>query len=274
VFSHFLKIAHTPDPDDAFMFYATKQQKIPLPFHFTHVIKDIQNLNQAAKKARYGVTALSFFAYSFVYQKYQLLRCGVSAGIKYGPVIVSKRKLNNLQKKVVAIPGKLTTSYSILKIYQPDVNTKVVKFNRILQEVKDGLVDAGVLIHETQLTYRDYRLYKIIDLGRWWWDKFKLPLPLGAIGIGRWFNNYVKRNVKQTVIESIQYAIKNPHEAFLYASKFARGITPHRLKKFVRMYVNKYTLDINEDIIKSANLLYQKLLEAGLIPQKPALDFY
>ncbi|MDZ7638596.1 MAG: MqnA/MqnD/SBP family protein [Bryobacterales bacterium] len=268
--------AHSPDSDDAFMFYALATDwKDPLALAtFRHVLSDIQTLNQKALAGEYELSAISYHAYPYVADKYQILASGSSVGDGYGPILASLRPIpsGEIKGKRVAIPGKLTTSYLALKIYEPDFEEVVMPFDQILEAVVSKSVDLGLVIHEGQLTYGNLGLQAVLDLGKWWRAKYDLPLPLGANGLRRDLPADVKSECVRMMRESIQYALDHREEALNYALQFARDMEPSLADKFVGMYVNHHTVDCGEDVPKAAQLLLNLGYEAGLIPHKVEID--
>lgn len=257
-----LKLAHSPDSDDAFMFYALATRKIGMrDLFFTHVLEDIESLNRKALEGIYDITAVSFHAYPYVADKYVLLPSGASFGDRYGPIVVSRARLGfgSLKGKRVAVPGKMTTAYLALRLYEPSVEAVVTPFDEILETVARGDVDAGVVIHEGQLTYADAGLRKVVDLGEWWYQETKMLLPLGGNAIRRAFDIQRKRVVAELLKESIQYALNHREEALSYAQQFSRGLDPSTADRFVSMYVNDWTLDY----ARGGRLAVQELLDRG-----------
>ena len=272
-----ITIAHSPDSDDAFMFYGLATNKVRVPgFRFTHTLTDIETLNQRAiHEAFYDVTAISFHAYPYLQDNYTLMPCGGSVGEGYGPMVVSPRKLTNAEiaKTRIAVPGTLTTAYLTLKLFAPEVETAVVPFDKIIPAVVAGEFDAGLIIHEGQLTYGNNGLIKALDLGQWWRDETGLPLPLGGNAIRRSLGEETMRITTQALRDSIQHALDHRNEALEYAMQFARDLEPALANKFVGMYVNERTLNYGED----GRMAIRKLLamghERGIIPHKARVDF-
>lgn len=272
-----IRIAHSPDSDDAFMFYGLATNKIRVPgFKFTHTLTDIETLNhRAINEAFYDVTAISFHAYPYLQDRYTLMPCGGSVGEGYGPMIVSARKLSppDLRKTRIAVPGTLTTAYLTLKLFAPEVETAVIPFDKIIPAVLSGEFDAGLIIHEGQLTYANDGLMKLLDLGQWWQDETSLPLPLGGNAILRSLSEQTRRTVTNALQDSIQYALDHREEALEYSMQFARDLDPALANRFVGMYVNERTLDYGED----GRVAIQKLLdmgfERGIIPHRSHVDF-
>jgi 1,4-dihydroxy-6-naphthoate synthase len=268
--------AHSPDSDDAYMFYALATRKLRSPLvQFTHQLSDIQLLNQEALVGKYDLTAISYHAYPYVHDKYQLMAAGSSVGDGYGPMIVATSPMSpdDLKGKRIAVPGKMTTAYLTMRIFQPDFVEVVVPFDKILDAVTEGAADAGLVIHEAQLTYGQGGFHKIIDLGAWWKKQYELPLPLGANAILRSLPEDVKSECCRMMRESIQYAIDNKEEALNYAMQFARDMEQPLAEKFVGMYVNHYTVDCGELIPKAAQKLLDMGHELGLIPNRVELEF-
>jgi len=268
--------AHSPDSDDAFMFYGLATRKIRSSrVIFKHVLSDIETLNRKAMEGVYDLSAISYHAYPYVVDKYVLMASGSSVGDGYGPMIVATHPMEpeEIKGKRIAIPGTLTTAYLSLKIFQPDFEPVVVPFDRILESVQGGLADAGLIIHEAQLTYNKVGFHRVIDMGKWWKDKFGLPLPLGGNVLLRSLPGDVKSECCRMMRESIQYALDNHAEALEYAMQFARDMEPRLAEKFVGMYVNHYTVDAGEVIPKAVQLLLDKGHEAGLIPNRVQVEF-
>ena len=271
-----IRLAHSPDSDDAFMFYALATEKINTgEFIFTHQLDDIETLNQAASKGSYEVTAVSIHAYAYLHGQYALLNSGASMGEGYGPILVSKSKfpLEELPERRVAIPGEQTSAFLALKLFQPDFEHRVVSFDEIIPMVQQKEVDAGVVIHEGQLTYRDEGLFKLLDLGEWWEETTGLPLPLGGNVIRRDLGMLAIRQISELIHESISYAFAHKEEALAYALQFGRGLDAALGERFVNMYVNERTLDYGEDGRKAVQLLLDRGHEAGLIPHQVKVDF-
>jgi len=267
--------AHSPDSDDAFMFYALATRKVRSQIaNFRHVLSDIQTLNQKALVGEYELSAISYHAYPYVADKYQIMASGSSVGDGYGPLLASVRPIpsGEIKGKRIAIPGKLTTAYLALKLYEPDFEPVVMPFDQILEAVASKSVDLGLVIHEGQLTYGDQGLSNVLDLGKWWRGKYNLPLPLGANGLRRDLPEDVKLECVRMMKESIQHALDHREEALNYALQFARDMDPALADKFVGMYVNHHTVDCGEDVPKAAQLLLDLGYEAGLIPHKVEID--
>ena len=272
-----ISIAHSPDSDDAFMFYGLATNKVRVPgYKFTHVLTDIETLNhKAIDEAFYDVTAISFHAYPYLQDNYTLMPCGGSVGDGYGPMIVSTRKLSpsELKKTRIAIPGTLTTAYLTLKLYEPEIETSVVPFDKIIPAVLSGEFDAGLIIHEGQLTYANQGLIKLLDLGQWWLEKMSLPLPLGGNAIRRSLGEDVQRITTKALRDSIQHALDHREEALLYAMQFARDLDSPTAHRFVGMYVNERTLNYGDDGREAISKLLKMGHERGIIPMGARVDF-
>lgn len=271
-----LTLAHSPDSDDAFMFYALATRKIPTePLKFTHTLEDIQGLNAKAQRGVFDITAISFHAYPYVAEQYILLPSGASFGDRYGPMIVAKGSLAaaDLKGKRVAVPGKMTTAYLTLMLYQPEVETVVVPFDGIMSAVAKGDADAGVVIHEGQLTYGLEGFTKVLDLGEWWYEQTGLPLPLGGNVIRRSLGSEVIRSASKSLRASILYSLDHREEALTYAMQFARGLDSYTADKFVSMYVNDWTVDYGADGRRAVQLLLDKGFERGVLPQQVKAEF-
>lgn len=269
-----IRIGHSPDSDDAFMFYALAKGHIPTgQFDVVHVIEDIEALNRRALEAELEVTAISVHAYAYVAKDYALMPCGASIGDQYGPLIVSKTPMDSLAGKRVAIPGNMTTAFLTMKLYQPDVETEVHRFDKIIDVVQQGKVDAGLIIHEGQLTYAREGLHKIIDLGEWWYEKTGLPLPLGANVIRRNLGSEKIHSITKLLKQSIQYSLDHREGGLEYAMTYARDMETELADKFVGMYVNEYTLDYGEDGRTAVQELLTRGHESGIIPHHVEADF-
>jgi 1,4-dihydroxy-6-naphthoate synthase len=268
--------AHSPDSDDAYMFYALATRKIRSNLvEFRHVLGDIQALNQKAREGEYELTAISYHAYPFVADKYRLMAAGSSVGDGYGPMVVASHPLalEELKGKRIAIPGKLTTAYLTLRLMQPDFEPVDTPFDQILEAVRDNRADAGLIIHEAQLTYASSGFHNVVDLGRWFKDTYGLPLPLGANALRRDLSPETGSECCRLMRESIQYALEHREEALNYAMQFARDMEPRLAEKFVGMYVNHYTVDCGELVPKAAQKLLDLGHEAGLIPRRVQVEF-
>lgn len=273
-----IRIAHSPDSDDAFMFYALTQGILDVEgLEISHVLQDIESLNQAAFQGTYEITALSFHGYAHLADRYQIMPSGASFGDGYGPIVVSRTPLGraDLPGLKVVIPGELTTAHLALRLWQPAVTTEIVPFDRILEVVRDGEADAGVVIHEGQLTYGDLGLRCVVDLGQWWKEDTGLPLPLGGNGIRRDIDEPLKRRLCRLLTESINYGLDNRQEALGYAVRYARGLEddPERSDRFVGMYVNDWTRDYGEVGRRAVQLLLDRGHEAGILPKRVEAEF-
>lgn len=271
-----ITVAHSPDSDDAFMFYGLATHKLETDgLKFEHTLKDIQTLNEDAKNGVYDVTAISFHAYAYVADKYALLPHGASIGDKYGPIVVSKepRTADDIGGMKIAVPGELTSAYLALKIYNKDFEHIVVPFDKIIDAVKSGEVDAGLLIHEGQLFYNQMGLHKVLDLGEWWHEKTGLPLPMGGNVIRRDLGEDLMRDVSKHLHRSIQYSLDNREDALAYAMQFARDMEPALADRFVAMWVNDLTLDYGDRGRKAVRKLLDEGHKAGIIPERVKVDF-
>jgi len=271
-----LKVAHSPDSDDAFMFYALATKKIPTGnIIFKHILEDIESLNQKARVGTYEVTAVSVHAYAYLADRYVLLPSGASFGDRYGPVVVSRGPLSadGLRGKRIAVPGKMTTSFLALQLFEPAFEPVVTPFDQILERVAKGDTDAGVVIHEGQLTYSQAGLTKVLDLGEWWYEQTQLPLPLGANAILRSLDKRMVRSVAKLLKESIQYAFDHREEALAYAQQFARGTDVATAERFVAMYVNDWTLDYGERGRHAVQTLLDRGFAKGLLPRQVQAEF-
>lgn len=271
-----LNLAHSPDSDDAFMFYALATKKITTGnIEFVHVLEDIETLNQKARREVYDITAVSFHAYAELAERYILMSSGASFGDGYGPIIVTRATMHgeSLKGKRVAIPGKKTTAYLTLCLYESDFEPVETRFDEILDKVIKGEADAGVVIHEGQLTYESYGLARMVDLGVWWKNETGLPLPLGGNVIRRALDPEVIRRADELLRESIAYGLEHRGEALEYALNFARGLEPTTAEHFVSMYVNQWTLDYGEQGRRAVQSLLDRGFEAGIIPQAVKAEF-
>ncbi|MCS7025575.1 MAG: ABC transporter substrate-binding protein [Bryobacteraceae bacterium] len=268
--------AHSPDSDDAFMFYGLATKKIRSKIlTLRHVLEDIESLNRKALDGVYGMTAISYHAYPYVADKYVLTAAGSSVGDGYGPILVASRPFgpDEIKGKRIGIPGTLTSAYLTLRLMEPDFEAVPMAFDQILTAVKEQAVDLGLIIHEGQLTYAKAGFYNVVDLGRWWKSKFNLPLPLGANAILRSLPAPVQSECTRLLSESIRYSLDHQEEAINYALQFARDMDLTMAQKFVGMYVNDYTVDCGELLPVAAQKLLDLGYEAGLIPQQVKLEF-
>ncbi len=272
-----IRIAHSPDSDDAFMFYGLATNKVRVPgLKFTHTLTDIETLNQKAiNEAFYDVTAISFHAYPYLQDNYALMACGGSVGEGYGPMIVASRTftLDEIKKVRIAIPGTLTTAYLTLKLFAPEIETTVVPFDRIIPEVLAGNFEAGLIIHEGQLTYSQSGLHKVLDLGQWWREETGLPLPLGGNAIRRSLGDDLMLTVTNALRDSIQHGLDHRDEALAYAMQFARDLDERLANKFVGMYVNERTLNYGDDGREAIRKLLNLGHKRGIIPHPVKVDF-
>jgi 1,4-dihydroxy-6-naphthoate synthase len=268
--------AHSPDSDDAFMFYGLATKKIrSSKVNFRHVLEDIESLNKHAMAGKFELTAISYHAYPYVADKYVLMASGSSIGDGYGPLLVAQKpmELEELKGKKVAIPGMMTSAYLTLKLIEPDFIPVVVPFDKILDAVREKSAEAGLIIHEAQLTYDRSGFHRIVDLGRWWKTKYDLPLPLGGNVLLRSLTPDVQKECCRMMRESIQYALDNHDEALSYAMQFARDMDNRMAEKFVGMYVNHYTVDCGDVVPVAAQKLLDLGFEAGLVPRRVEVEF-
>lgn len=272
-----ISIAHSPDSDDAFMFYGLATNKVRVPgYAFHHTLTDIETLNHKAMNEQfYDVTAISFHAYPYVQDNYTLMACGGSVGDGYGPMIVAARKytLDEVKKLRIAVPGTMTTAYLALKLFAPDAETVTVDFDKIIPAVLSGEFDAGLIIHEGQLTYAKDGLVKILDFGAWWRDLTGLPLPLGGNAIRRSLGEEVQLITTNALRNSIQHALDHREAALEYAMQFARDLDPALANQFVGMYVNERTINYGDDGREAIRKLLDMGFERGIIPHRANVDF-
>jgi 5,8-dihydroxy-2-naphthoate synthase len=271
-----IKLAHSPDSDDAFMFYALATHKLSTPgYKFTHILSDIQSLNEAALSETYDVTAVSFAAYPSLREKYLLLDCGASFGEGYGPIVVSAKSLKpqDLRGKRIGVPGLKTSAYLTMKLFEPDFEAVVMPFDKIMEAVKNEMVEAGLLIHEGQLFFPQLGLHRIVDLGVWWQEHTGNPLPLGGNAVRRSLGPDLGRLISRTIRDSVSYGLEHREEALNYAMQFAREMDADLADKFVGMYVNKWTLGYGEKGKKAVRELIERGTAAGLLPGPPTVEF-
>jgi 1,4-dihydroxy-6-naphthoate synthase len=271
-----ISLAHSPDSDDAFMFYGLARGHVETGgLQVEHVLQDIESLNQAARQGRHEVTAISFHAYPYVADRYALMPCGGSIGDGYGPLLVAREPLEpaEVARRRVAVPGMLTSAYLALKLFAPGVETRVVPFDRILHEVREGRADVGLVIHEGQLTYGGDGLHKVLDLGAWWKELTGLPLPLGGNAVRRDLGPEMMGRLTRLVRETVRYSLGHRPEALAYAMEFARGMDPRVADRFVGMWVNEMTLDCGERGRRAVQLFLDHGFEAGVIPQRVHAEF-
>src|SRR5580658_10414806 len=271
-----ITVAHSPDSDDAFMFYGLATNKVRVPgLKFSHTLCDIETLNRQAQDGVYDVTAISFHAFPYIQENYSLMSCGGSVGEGYGPMLVSTRPFtqDEIKQRKIAVPGKLTTAYLALELFAPGIQVEVVPFDQIIPQILEGKHEAGLIIHEGQLTYDKSGLHRVVDLGRWWQKVTGLPLPLGGNVIRRSLGPETMASVTQALRESIQYAIDHREEALAYAMQFARELDTQLTDKFVGMYVNERTLDYGDDGREAVRRLLDMGHKAGIIPQPPRVEW-
>ncbi len=270
-----IRVGHSPDADDAFMFYALAHAKIPMRgFRVEHVIEDIESLNQRALRRELEVTAVSCHAYAFLAGDYAVMRSGASIGDQYGPVLVAKSGADRrVRGKRIAIPGKLTTAYLALRLFEKDFEAVFVPFDRIPEAVAEGRADLGLLIHEGQITFAEYGFQKVADLGLWWHERHGLPLPLGVDIIRRDLGGETIRSFARLFRESIEYALAHRKDALAYALRYGRGIDEGLGDKFVGMYVNDQTVEIDGRGIAGFERLLAEGYEKGILPEKVRPDF-
>jgi len=271
-----ITLAHSPDSDDAFMFYGLATNKLDTGgLHFKHLLKDIQTLNEEATRGTYDVTAISFHAYAYIADKYALLPHGASIGDNYGPIVVSRQpaKPEDISNLKIAIPGKLTSAFLALRIFNSEFKYQVAPFDKIIDVVQNGDCDAGLLIHEGQLFYESKGLHKVLDLGEWWHEKHGLPLPMGGNVIRRDLGASRIQEVSRLLRESINYSLTHRREALQYAMQFARDMETELADRFVGMWVNELTLDYTERGREAVRRLLAEGFEKGIIPHQVSVDF-
>lgn len=271
-----ITLAHSPDSDDAFMFYGLATNKLDTGgLHFKHLLKDIQTLNEEATRGTYDVTAISFHAYAYVADKYALLPHGASIGDNYGPIVVSREVATpeDIPNLKIAIPGKLTSAFLALRLFNSDFQYEVVPFDKIIDAVLEGRADAGLLIHEGQLFYQKKGLHKVLDLGEWWHERHGLPLPMGGNAVRRDLGPELIKEISKLLRQSIAYSLNNREDALQYALQFARDMDPALADRFVGMWVNELTLDYTERGREAVRRLLQEGFEKGIIPNQVPVDF-
>ena len=271
-----ITVAHSPDSDDAFMFYALATNKIKTgDLKFRHVLSDIETLNQKALKGEYEVTAISFHAYAYLTEKYALLDSGASMGDRYGPLLVSETPMrpSEVKGKLIAVPGTMTTAFLILKLFEPDVRHVVVPFDKVFERVAKRKADAGLIIHEGQLTFSTLGLHKVVDLGEWWHKETKLPLPLGGNVVRKDLGAKLIAQISYTLRKSIEYALEHRDEALNYAMQFARDMKVEVADKFVGMYVNDRTLNYGQAERRAVQLLLDMGHQKKIINQRVRIEF-
>jgi len=271
-----ITLAHSPDSDDAFMFYGLATNKLDTGgLTFKHLLKDIQTLNEEATRGTYDVTAISFHAYAYVADKYALLPHGASIGDNYGPIVVSREPAvpEDIPNLKIAIPGKMTSAFLALRLFNAEFQYEVVPFDKIIDAVLEGSCDAGLLIHEGQLFYQRKGLHKVLDLGEWWHQRHGLPLPMGGNAIKRELGPELTKEVSNLLRESIRYSLTHREDALQYAMQFARDMDPALADRFVGMWVNELTLDYTDRGREAVRLLLEEGFEKGIIPQRVPVDF-
>jgi len=271
-----ITIAHSPDSDDAFMFYGLATGGVPSgDLEVAHVLADIETLNRHAREGRHEVTAISFHAYPYVADKYALMPCGGSIGDGYGPLLVAREPMapGAVAERTVAVPGTLTSAYLALRLFAPGVATRVVPFDRILEEVREGRADVGLVIHEGQLTYGGEGLVKVADLGAWWKEETGLPLPLGGNAVRRDLGVKTMARLTRLVRETVRHSLAHRAQALEYAMGFARGMDPKVADRFVGMWVNDMTVEMGERGRRAVQVFLDRGFEAGIVPRRSALDF-
>lgn len=271
-----VRVGHSPDPDDAFMFYGIAHDKVRADgITFTHVIEDIESLNQRAFKGELEVTAVSAFAFFRVTDKYALMPCGASIGDNYGPLLIATQPVyaKELVGKRIAVPGLHTTAYLTLRLFLRDFQELVVPFDKIPEVVARGEADAGLVIHEGQLTYKEQGFHKIADLGEWFYEQTRLPLPLGVDVVRKNLGGDVMRKITRIMRDSIEYGLKNRSEALAYAMKYGRGIPEATGDAFVAMYVNDYTVDMGKKGKQGLLTLQKAAVDLGLLPKSDRIEF-
>jgi 1,4-dihydroxy-6-naphthoate synthase len=271
-----ISLAHSPDSDDAFMFYGLASGQVKAAgLEVVHTLTDIEALNREAMQGKHEVTAISFHAYPYVADKYALMPCGGSIGDGYGPLLVAREAIDPraIAERLVAVPGTLTSAYLALKLFAPGVATLVVAFDKILDEVREGRADVGLIIHEGQLTFGGHGLHKILDLGAWWKEETGLPLPLGGNAVRRDLGQELMARLTRLVRETVRYSLDHRPQALEYAMSFARGMQTGVADRFVGMWVNEMTLDCGERGRQAVQLFLDRGHEAGVIGRRVVVDF-
>jgi 1,4-dihydroxy-6-naphthoate synthase len=266
-----IRVAHSPDSDDAFMFWALAHHKVDTEgLTFEHTLTDIETLNQEALLGTYELTAISYHAYAKLVDTYALLNVGSSIGDKYGPVLIAKKPFTKeeLKNVTIAVPGEMTTAYLALKIWEPSLKTQVVPFDQIMERVESGEFEAGLIIHEGQLTYQQQGFVKVVDLGEWWFEETNLTLPLGSNAIRLDLGDEMIQKIGRVLKRSIEFGLQHREEALDYAMQFARGLDRKTADEFVGMYVNEMTLDADIEIRKAVKLLLWRGFGIGLLSEK------
>lgn len=271
-----ITLGHSPDPDDAFMFYALAKGKIETgDLHYEHILQDIETLNQRARRCELDITAISVHAYAYVHQDYALLPCGASIGDGYGPMVVSRHPMvkDALRTQKIAVPGTMTTAFLALRLCLGEFEYEVVPFDEIIPAVVDGRVEAGLIIHEGQLTYANSGLHEVIDLGVWWKQETGLPLPLGANAILKRLGPELMVQIGNHLKQSICYGLEHRHEAVEHSMVYGRDLNRELTDRFVGMYVNDYTIDFGPKGRSGVEALLDRGYEAGVIPVRPQVEF-
>jgi 1,4-dihydroxy-6-naphthoate synthase len=271
-----IRVAHSPDSDDAFMFYALAEGKVDTEgLRYVHELQDIESLNQRAMKGELEVTAVSIHAYAYLTDRYALLPHGSSMGDRYGPRLVAREPLTraDIRGKRIAVPGPLTTAYLALRLYEPDFEPVNTPFDRIEDDVVDGKVDAGLLIHEGQLTYAERGLHLVADMGEWWFNETGLPLPLGGNVIRKDLGDELTKRISRHLRQSIAYGLQHRAAALDHAMRYARGLDRGRADTFVGMYVNDWTLDYGERGRAAVNALLERGVREGVIDRPVSVEF-
>ncbi len=271
-----ISLAHSPDSDDAFMFYGLASGHVPSEgLEIEHVLTDIETLNREALQGKHEVTAISFHAYPHVADEYALMPCGGSIGDGYGPLLVAREPLplGELRGRAIAVPGTLTTAYLALRLALPEFEARVVPFDRILDEVASGRADLGLIIHEGQLTYGGQGLHKLLDLGAWWLAETSLPLPLGGNAVRRDLGPELMARLTRLVRESVRYSLQHRPQALAHAMRFARGMETAIADRFVGMWVNDMTLEMGPRARRAVQELLDRGFAAGLVPRRVTVDF-
>ena len=272
-----LTLGHSPDSDDAFMFYGLAAGKIgDGALAYEHILKDIQTLNEWAREGRLDTTAISVHAYAYVADKYAILNHGASMGEReYGPMVVAKTPVSReaLTGATIAVPGLMTSAYLALRLCIGEFTPHVMPFDRIMEAVAAGEADYGLLIHEGQLTHREHSLHSVVNLGTWWYEQTGLPLPLGVNTIRRALPEAIKRQASRELKASIEYGLAHREEALAWALRYARGMETNTADTFVGMYVNRRTVDLGDEGRASIRLFLERGAQAGLVPHVPSIDF-
>lgn len=271
-----ISLAHSPDSDDAFMFYGLACGAVPTgDLVVEHTLADIETLNRDARAGRHEVTAISFHAYPYVADRYALMPCGGSIGDGYGPLLVARAPMaaGDIDGAEVAVPGTLTSAYLVLKLFAPRVRTRVVPFDKILDEVSEGRADVGLIIHEGQLTFGGAGLHRVLDLGEWWKTETGLPLPLGGNAVRRDLGPQLMAKLTGLVRDTVRYSLAHRAEALAYAMRFARGMDPQVADRFVGMWVNDMTVETGERGRQAVQTFLDRGASAGIIPNKVVVDF-